>query len=49
MPVTEFATGRTSFAMVDVAQVVEHWIVVPAVVGSNPIIHPNVVQPNNRD
>ena len=27
-------------AMVGVAQLVEHWIVAPAVVGSNPIAHP---------
>ena len=28
--------------MVDVVQLVEHRIVVPSVVGSSPIIHPNV-------
>ena len=26
--------------MVGVAQLVEHWVVAPAVVGSNPITHP---------
>ncbi len=26
--------------MVGVAQLVEHWIVIPAVVGSSPIVHP---------
>ena len=26
--------------MVDVAQLVEPWIVIPAVVGSSPIVHP---------
>jgi hypothetical protein len=26
--------------MVDVAQLAEHWIVIPAVVGSSPIVHP---------
>ena len=31
----------TSF-MVDVAQLVEHWIVTPGVVGSSPIIHPKL-------
>ena len=29
--------------MVDVAQLVEPRIVIPVVVGSNPIIHPNLV------
>ena len=27
--------------MVDVAQLVERWIVVPVVVGSSPIVHPS--------
>jgi hypothetical protein len=27
--------------MVDVAQLVESWIVIPVVVGSSPIVHPN--------
>ena len=27
-------------SMVDVAQVVEPWIVIPVVVGSSPIVHP---------
>jgi hypothetical protein len=27
-------------AMVDVAQLVEPWIVIPVVVGSSPIVHP---------
>ncbi|VXA85965.1 hypothetical protein ACIN8IBEIGE_210004 [Acinetobacter sp. 8I-beige] len=27
--------------MVDVAQLVEPWIVIPVVAGSNPVIHPN--------
>ena len=27
--------------MVDVAQLVEPWIVIPVVVGSSPIVHPN--------
>ncbi len=29
------------FLMVGVAQLVEPWIVIPVVVGSNPIVHPN--------
>jgi hypothetical protein len=29
--------------VVDVAQLVELWIVIPAVVGSSPIVHPNMV------
>ena len=28
--------------MVDVAQLVEPWIVIPVVAGSNPVIHPNL-------
>ena len=28
------------FLMVDVAQLVEHWIVAPVVAGSSPVIHP---------
>ena len=28
--------------MVDVAQLVEHWLVVPVVAGSSPVIHPTV-------
>lgn len=31
-----------AFEMVDVAQWLEHWIVVPGVVGSTPIFHPSV-------
>lgn len=34
--------------MVDVAQLVEHWLVVPVVAGSSPVIHPtmSLVQPD---
>jgi hypothetical protein len=32
--------GRQKVTMVGVAQLVEHRIVIPAVVGSNPIVHP---------
>ena len=32
--------GRQIETMVGVAQLVEHRIVIPAVVGSNPIVHP---------
>ena len=28
--------------MVGVAQLAEHWIVIPAVVGSSPIVHPRL-------
>jgi hypothetical protein len=30
--------------MVPVAQLVEHWIVIPVVAGSNPVGHPNLLQ-----
>ena len=30
-----------TYLMVDVAQLVEPWIVIPVVAGSNPVIHPN--------
>ena len=33
--------GRGVFLVVDVAQLVEHRIVAPMVVGSSPIVHPN--------
>eukprot|EP01016_Furgasonia_blochmanni_P008554 TRINITY_DN13489_c0_g1_i1.p2 TRINITY_DN13489_c0_g1~~TRINITY_DN13489_c0_g1_i1.p2 ORF type:complete len:236 (-),score=-51.89 TRINITY_DN13489_c0_g1_i1:129-836(-) len=32
---------RRTYLMVDVAQLVEPWIVIPVVAGSNPVIHPN--------
>ncbi len=34
------ATFQLSFVTVGVAQLVERWIVVPVVVGSNPTTHP---------
>jgi hypothetical protein len=30
--------------MVSVAQLAEHWIVIPVVVGSSPIVHPNKIK-----
>ena len=33
------------FFMVGVAQLVEHWIVVPVAAGSNPVAHPIVSKP----
>ena len=32
---------KNRHVMVDVAQLVEPWIVIPVVAGSNPVIHPN--------
>lgn len=34
-------TVSNKYLMVDVAQLVEHWIVVPVAAGSSPVIHPN--------
>ena len=33
--------------MVDVAHLVEPWIVIPVVAGSNPVIHPNFKKVKN--
>ena len=29
--------------MVSVAQLAEHWVVAPAVAGSNPVTHPTII------
>jgi hypothetical protein len=34
--------------MVGVAQLVEHWLVVPVVAGSSPVVHPMVIKPAIR-
>ena len=36
-----FASEGAQFSVVAVAQLVESWIVIPVVVGSSPISHPN--------
>ena len=37
--------ARIRVSMVDVAQLVEPRVVIPAVVGSSPIVHPNLAYP----
>jgi ATP-dependent Clp protease adaptor protein ClpS len=40
VPYNREVARRMEGRMVDVAQLVEHWLVVPVVAGSSPVIHP---------
>ena len=41
----ELPSPKLDQRLVGVAQLVEHWLVVPVAAGSSPVIHPSVVNP----